>query len=429
MATLGAVLIRPDSLDIIVSIVRPSDFYRKTHALIFEAMLYLNNQSREVDVLTLTDYFESRKLLNGIGGISFLTSLSTHVPISANVEHYANIVKENSLRRQLIQISYENIEDSYNASVSLGTVLEDAERRIFQVAESKQSVSFQSAGDVVNDTFSLIEDRYQRKDHYTGIPTGIRELDNMLSGFQDSEFIVLGARPSVGKTALAVTMATNIAIHKTIPVGFFTLEMSAVALIQRFISSEGRVSSQKLRNGMMNMGDFKAVTAAASRIYDAPLWISDSPGMKLLDLRAQARRMCSKHAVRVIFIDYISLIGTEDSNIPRHEQIAETSRSLKALARELAIPVIVLSQLTRDTEGKRPVLANIRESGAIEQDADVVLFLHRERESFKDWQDSGNEVIETELIVAKQRNGPVGTIRIAFIPKYARFEELLAKEA
>jgi replicative DNA helicase len=245
----------------------------------------------------------------------------------------------------------------------------------------------------------------------------------MTSGFQNSEFIVIGARPSVGKTAFALSMAANIAIGRKIPVGVFTLEMSDMALMQRLIASEARIASQVIRTGMLRTSDFANLTNAASRIYDSPLWISDTPGMRLLDLRAQARRMVGQHGVRIIIVDYLTLITNENAELARHEQIADISRSLKALARELEIPVIALSQVSRDTEGKRPMLSNIRESGSIEQDADVVLFLHRERNLEKESTETLN-VVETELIVAKQRNGPVGTIQIAFIPRYTKFENL-----
>ena len=233
-------------------------------------------------------------------------------------------------------------------------------------------------------------------------------------GFQNSEFIVIGARPSVGKTAFALTIAANMAIRQKIPVGFFSLEMSAMAIMQRLLSMEARLDSQRMRTGMLSPADFSRITEACSRLYDAPLYISDSPDLKLLDLRAQARRMKSKQDVKIIFVDYITLIGSENRDLPRHEQIAEISRSLKALARELALPVIALSQVRRETEGKKPTLADLRESGSIEQDADVVIFIHTE--------DLKAEV--REISVAKQRNGPVGDIQLSFLSRYTKFEPL-----
>ncbi|MFW5811859.1 MAG: replicative DNA helicase, partial [Alkalispirochaetaceae bacterium] len=300
---------------------------------------------------------------------------------------------------------------------------EEAERKIFEIAEGHQTASFVQAKEIVEQTVEAIEKLYHTKDDYTGIPSGFPALDNMLSGFQNSEFIIIGARPSVGKTALALSMAANIAIHQKIPCGFFTLEMSDMAVMQRLLASEARIGSQSLRTGMLKPSDFKNLIDAAGLIYEAPLWIADTPSMRLLDLRAQARRMRSQYGVRIIFIDYLTLVSSENGELPRHEQIAEISRSLKALARELEIPVVALSQVNRDTEGKRPNLANIRESGSIEQDADVVLFLHRDRGIDREGDVMPN-VVETELIVAKQRNGPVGTVRIAFIPRYTKFESL-----
>jgi replicative DNA helicase len=248
----------------------------------------------------------------------------------------------------------------------------------------------------------------------------------MTSGFQNSEFIIIGARPSVGKTALALTMAANMAIHRKIPVGFFTLEMADMALMQRLLSSEARINSEKLRTGMLRPADFHNLTEAAGRIYEAPLFIDDTPNIKLLDLRAQARRMKSKEGIKILFVDYIGLIEPENkNNVPRHEQVAEISRSLKSLARELELPIVCLSQVGRQSEGKPPTLADLRESGSIEQDADVVLFLHREREDTRDahgQEGGGAGNVETDLVIAKQRNGPVGTVKLAFLPHYTKFE-------
>jgi replicative DNA helicase len=302
-------------------------------------------------------------------------------------------------------------------------IIEEAEQKIFDITENQNTGNFKPAKDIINRTIEAIEKLYHTKEDYTGIPSGFDSLDKMLSGFQDSEFIVIGARPSVGKTALALSMAANISIHRKIPVGFFTLEMADLALMQRLVASEARINSEALRTGILRPADFKSLTDAAGLIYEAPLYIVDIPNMKLLDLRAMARRMKSQLGIKIIFIDYLTLISAEKADIPRYEQVAEISRSLKALARELDIPVVALSQVTRDSEGKRPTLANLRESGSIEQDADVVMFLHRDRGTERE-QNQASNTIETELVVAKQRNGPVGTIKIAFIPRYTKFEAL-----
>ena len=423
VATLGAILLDPDSLSRVLSLLRAEDFYRAAHSRIYEAILLLWEKNEPIDLITVTEALKSAGNLEIGGGAVYVSSLTSSVPTSANIEYYARIVHETSVRRRLLSVAQQIVADAFGDSGESREIVEEAERRIFDLSEGQHAGGYKQAKDIVKQTVEAIEKLYRTKEDYTGIPSGFPALDKMLSGFQDSEFIIIGARPSVGKTALALTMASNMAIHRKIPVGFFSLEMSDMAIMQRLIASEARIASQKIRTGMLRPADFKSLTDAAGMIYDAPLWISDTPGMRLLDLRAQARRMRAQLSVRIIFVDYISLINNEHADLPRHEQIAEISRSFKALARELGIPIVALSQVTRDVEGKRPTLASIRESGSIEQDADVVMFLHRNRGESSEDPDHANNV-ETELIVAKQRNGPVGTVRIAFVPKYTRFESL-----
>lgn len=423
IATLGAILLEPSAVTRVVDYVRAEDFYRSAHGSIYDAVVGLWDRGESIDLITLTDELQKNGTLDRVGGAAYISSLTTAVPTSANVEYYAQIVRETSLRRRLIRLAAELTERCFDDTIPTREVLEEAERRIFELAETNQTQSFLPAREVVKRTVQAIERLYHNQETYTGVPTGFHALDHMTSGFQNSEFIVIGARPSVGKTALALSMAANIAIGSHIPVGFFTLEMSDMALMQRLVASEARIGSQVIRTGMLRPADFANLTNAAGRIYEAPLWISDTPGMRLLDLRAQARRMVSQHGVRIFFIDYITLINNENQEMARHEQIADISRSLKALARELEVPVVALSQVTRDTEGKRPLLSNIRESGSIEQDADVVIFLHRERNLERDTTET-IDVIETDLILAKQRNGPVGTIKLAFVPRYTKFENL-----
>ncbi|MEE8441772.1 MAG: replicative DNA helicase [Spirochaetia bacterium] len=423
VATLGAILLDPDSLGRVLSFLGADDFYRASHARIYDAIIALWDKTEAIDLITVTEALKSAGDLEIAGGAAYVSSLTSSVPTSANIEYYAKIVHETNVRRRLLRVAQQIVADAFGETGESREMVEEAERKIFDLSEGDHTGGYKQAKEIVQQTVEAIERLYRSKDEYTGIPSGFPALDKLLSGFQDSNFIVIGARPSVGKTALALTMAANISIHRKIPVGFFTLEMSDMAIMQRLIASEARISSQTIRTGMLRPSDFKNLTDAAGMIYDAPLWISDTPGMRLLDLRAQARRMRSKHGVRIIFVDYISLINNEHADLPRHEQIAEISRSLKALARELTIPIVALSQLTRDVEGKRPNLASIRESGSIEQDADVVMFLHRNRgEASQDPDHADN--VETELIVAKQRNGPVGTVPIAFVRKYTRFESL-----
>jgi replicative DNA helicase len=422
-ATLGALLLDPGAIDTALRFLRPNDFYKSAHKQIFDAILSLYNRGEAVDLITLTEELKTLGRLDTCGGPGYISGLTSAVPTSANIEYYAKIVQECSVRRSLIRISSEITSEAYNDTVDSRYIIEEAERKIFEITDKNQDPGFKGARDIIPKTIEAIEKLYHTKDSYTGIPSGFHDLDNMLSGFQNSEFIVIGARPSVGKTAFALSIAANISIRQKIPVGFFTLEMSDMAIMQRLVSSEARIDSSKLRTGLLKPSDFHNLTEAAGRIYEAPLYIVDTPNMKLLDLRAQARRMKIQVDVKIIFIDYLTLVTAENQMLQRHEQIAEISRSLKALARELQIPVVALSQVGRQSEGKKPTLADIRESGSIEQDADVVMFLHRERGTERDTDEQQNN-IETELIVSKQRNGPVGVIKLAFLPQYTRFESI-----
>jgi len=414
VACLGAVLIDPEALPSIIHLVRPEDFYKAAHQRIYEAALGLFDRGQSIDLITLTDELRGRGSLEQCGGLASISRLTSAVPTSANVEYYAKIVQAASIRRSLNRISQEIIAQSHDEQSEIRVILEEAERKIFDISDRHQTGTYHHAKEIVRQTFDAIEKHYHSKSEYTGIPSGFKELDQLTMGFQNSEFIVIGARPSVGKTALALTIASNISIRNRVPVGFFSLEMSSMAIMQRLLSMEARLDSQRMRTGMLSPADFGRITEACGRLYEAPLFISDSPDLKLLDLRAQARRMKSHQDVKIIFIDYITLIGSENRDLPRHEQIAEVSRSLKSLARELAIPVIALSQVRRETEGKKPTLADLRESGSIEQDADVVIFLHTE--------DLKAEV--REVSIAKQRNGPVGDFKLAFLSKYTKFEPL-----
>lgn len=422
-ACLGAILLDPDALERVVPHILAEDFYRPAHAAIYRAVTELSERGEAIDIITVTDALRASDGLSRAGGASYVSSLTSDVPTSANVEFYARIVRDASVRRRLISIAGTIAESAGDQSREAEAILEDAERRIFDINEERTTDTYHSAGEVLGETIRALERIYQNRDTYTGIPSGFPDLDNMLSGFQNSEFIVIGARPSLGKTALALSIAANISIRHKRSVGFFTLEMSNMALMQRLLSMEARVPANMLKTGTLSMKDWHRIGDAAGVIYEAPLYIADIPNMRLLDLRGRARRMRKHHGVEIIFIDYLTLITTDRGDTPRHEQVAEISRSLKALARELEIPVVALSQVTRDSEGRVPSLASIRESGSIEQDADAVLFIHRERVS-DHAEGGGPAVVETELIVAKQRNGPIGTIQLAFLPQFTRFESL-----
>ena len=418
-ATLGALLLDWDAVGLVISYLRPEKFYSLQNQTIFKAMLAMYNNGKRGDILTLTEELRSTGQLEAAGGAAYVISLTDQVPTSSNVEYYAKIVRDNAIRRDLIKISSQIISDSHDSTVESRSVLEDAQNKIFALADTDQNQGILTMQELVPATFELIEKHYHDKNAFTGIPSGFTKLDSMTSGFQPSELIIIGARPSMGKTALALSMAQYIAIQKKIPTGFFSLEMSYQQIGQRLLSQEARISAGKLRSGMLKMEDFGKLQEAAGRCYESPLYIVDTPNMKLLDLRAMARKMKQQLDIQIIFIDYLTLITSENTTIPRHEQIAEISRSLKSLARELNIPVVALSQVKRDVEGREPTLADLRESGSIEQDADVVMFIHRDR---KEASDASDEPLDTKLILSKQRNGPIGSVEIIFIPYYTKFE-------
>jgi replicative DNA helicase len=425
-AVLGAVLLSSEALEKALEILRPEDFYKTSHKLIFESIQHLSNSQQAADLISLTDMLRQRDHLDKAGGPSYIAALTSDVPTTANVDYYAKIIRNNSFRRKLITISSELTSRAYDESEDTQELIAEAEKKIFEILDnSSMSNQYQDAGTIVTETVNVIEKLYHAGGDYTGVPSGFPELDQFTSGFQNSEYIVIGARPSVGKTALALTMASYMAVQKKIPIGFFTLEMSGKSLMQRLLSAEAKIDSSRIRNGMLKHSDFSKLTEAAGRLYESPLYIEDTPNIKLLELRAQARRMKKNEKIRALFVDYIGLIEAESrNNIPRHEQVAEISRSLKSLARELDIPVIALSQVGRQSEGKEPTLADLRESGSIEQDADVVMFIHKQRETDKELDHNAKTTIETDLILAKQRNGPVGTCKLVFIPRFTRFESL-----
>jgi len=419
-ACLGALLLDPDSLGQVLKFIRPEDFYSNSHAQIFEAIISLNEKGQNADLITLTEEMRGTGTLDRSGGPGYIASLTSMTPSSANVEYYARIIQEMSTRRNLIKLSAQVASLAYDDTNETGPILDQIQSRIFEITQNRKTASYHSIKELIPELISVIEELSSNPNAFTGIPSGLTDLDAMTSGFQNSEFAVIGARPSVGKTALALTMAIHIAIHQKIPAAFFSLEMSEHALMNRIISAEAQVPGERIRTGRLRTNDLNDLIDAAGRIYEAPLYIVDMPNMKLLELRTMARRLVLERSVKIIFIDYITLVTHENADLPRWEQIAAISRSLKSLARELQIPIVALSQLKREAEGKQPNLADVRESGSIEQDADLILFLHRDREINKT-ADQRSDQIETELIVAKQRNGPIGKTNVWFKPAFAKF--------
>jgi len=421
-AVLGAMLLDWGSVSNVISMLQSDRFYSYQNQVIYEAIVSLFSQNARGDVLTLINELTKTNKLQEAGGAAYIAALSDTVPTSANIEYYAQIVLDMAIRRDLIKMSEEVKSTSFDKSRDSRLILEEAEKKIFSLTERNERVEVHEAAKLIGETLTLIEDRYNRKEAFTGIPCGIGKLDTMTSGFQNEELIILGARPSIGKTAMALSMMQYISVVKQIPCGFFSLEMSYRMIGQRLLSQESRVPGQKLRTGMLSMSDFQKLQDAAGRIFKAPLYIVDQPNMLLLDLRALARRLVVERGVKIIFIDYIGLIQIENRNAPVYEAQSEVSKSLKALARELGIPIVALCQVARDAEGNEPNLAQLRGSGSIEQDADVVMFLHRERLK-------GEEPAqEAKLIVAKQRNGATGDVQLTYLPSYTKFENASSEE-
>ncbi len=414
-ATLGALLLDWSAMSDIVIMLRPDRFYSLQNQIIYQAMITLFGQSVKGDTLTVINELTKEGNLEKAGGAAYLASLTDTVPTSANVQYYAQIVLDQSYRRDLIKISSEMHASSFDETHDSQVLIEEAEKKIFALSERNETTKVHDMNEVMTTTIDLIDKRYKSKNAFTGIPSGFHQLDTMTSGFQNSELIVIGARPSIGKTALALSMMEYITIDKNIPCGFFSLEMSYQSIGQRLLSQESRIPGGKLKSGLLQLKDFQKLQDAAGRCFKAPLFIIDTPNMKLIDLRAMARRLVANHDVKIIFIDYIGLITTEDASAPVYEQVAEISKSLKALARELDIPIVALSQVSREAEGEEPNLAQLRGSGSVEQDADVVIFIHRDRKC-------EDPVQPAKLIIAKQRNGATGPVDIVFVPACTKYE-------
>ena len=419
-ATLGAMLLNWGAVSQVATLLRAEHFYSQQNQIIYHAMMRLFSKGETCDTLALVEELSKSGQLEKSGGAAYIASLTDEVPTAANIEYYAKIVFERATRRSLIDVSHEIKASAFDETRDSKLILEDAEKKIFDLADNEQTTVIHSMGDIVPLTVDMIEKNYRSHNTFTGIPSGFSKLDTMTSGFQKAELIIIGARPSMGKTALALNMMEYIAVTKKIPCGFFSLEMSHAQIGQRLLSQNARIPGTKLRTGMLKLDDFQKLNDAAGRCYDAPLYIVDTPNMPLIDLRAMARRMKTNQKIEIIFIDYIGLISTENSTAPVYEQVSEISKSLKALARELNIPIVALCQVARDAEGNEPSLNQLRGSGSIEQDADVVMFIHRERKKQEDGE--MEPVQDAKLIVAKQRNGPIGDVPLLFLNSITRFE-------
>ncbi|HEY4623281.1 MAG TPA: replicative DNA helicase [Solibacillus sp.] len=427
---IGAIFLQPESLIVASERLQPHDFYQTAHQQIFEVMLELSDKGSPVDVVTVSEVFAARKSLEEIGGLSYLLELSNAVPTASNVEYYADIVNEKSILRRLIRTATKIVDDGYMREDEVGELLSDAERSIMEVANKRNASDFRHIEGVLHETFDNIEQMHQNKGDVTGISTGYVDLDKMTAGFQRNDLIIVAARPSMGKTAFALNIAQNAAVRSKQNVAIFSLEMGAEQLVMRMLCAEGLIDAQRLRTGSLENEDWNKLMLAIGSLSKSGIYIDDSPGLRVNEIRAKCRRLYQESGLDMILIDYLQLIqGSGRPGENRQQEVSEISRSLKALARELKVPVIALSQLSRGVEqrqDKRPMMSDLRESGSIEQDADIVSFLYRDDYYNKEEDAPPNDLIE--IILAKQRNGPTGTVKLAFNKQYNKFSNYTGED-
>mgnify|MGYP000671274341 FL=1 len=429
-SVLGAMLIEKEAIPKVMEILRDTDFYREAHRVIFNAMLELYNKNEAVDMITVTEILKRDNKLEDVGGIAYVTSLANAVPPPANATYHASIIEEKSILRQLVSVSTQIASMGYEANDDVKNIIDSAESKILEISNRKKTADFTPINEIVLDSFKSIEALMGNKNGLTGLPTGFEDLDNLTSGLHGSDFIILAARPSMGKTAFALNVVQNVAIRAAKKVGgapktvaFFSLEMSKEQLVQRMLCAEANIDSQRLRIGELRDEDWAMLINTADTLSSANIYIDDTAGITAMDMRSRARRLKAEHGLDLIVVDYLQLMqgsGKKNNSGDRQQEVSEISRSLKALARELDVPVIALSQLSRSVEArqvKRPMLSDLRESGSLEQDADIVAFLYRE--DYYNPETENKNI--TELIIAKHRNGPVDTVNLFFHKQYTKF--------
>ena len=422
-AVLGAMMIDDAAANKAIGLLKSSSyFYKEAHKKIFEAMLVLSEESNPIDTVSVSNELKKKKSLKSVGGLYYLTGLVDKVPTAANIETYASIVKEKGILRNLISASHYMSKKAFESGEDVASILDEAEQSIFSLTQQKDNKLFQHIKPILTEAIQNLEKMQSKKGSVVGVPSGIIDLDNVTAGFRKSDLIVIAGRPSMGKTALALSVARNAALESKVPTAIFSLEMSSDQLAQRLLSSEARIDGQKARTGRLQPARWKDITIASGKLADAPLFIDDTPALSILDLRSRARRLKREENIELLIVDYLQLMQGPRRSENRQQEISNITQSLKALAKELDIPVIALSQLSRAVESrtdKRPVLSDLRESGAIEQDADVVIFLYR---PFVYDDKKVDQKGLAYLIVAKQRSGPTRTVKATFIDTYARFE-------
>lgn len=426
MAVLGAMLLDKEVIPLAIEMLNSDCFYKESNRRVYDAVIRLFDENRGVDLITVIEELKKTNSLEQAGGPDYVSALASSVPTAANFVHYAKIVKEKMILRNLINTATNIVSDCYDTSKDVTGLVDKAEQMIFEVSSRKIDKKFTPFRDIIKSSIETIDNLYQRKESVTGVSSGFRDFDIKTAGLQPSDLIVLAARPSMGKSALALCMAEHAAVVERAPVAFFSLEMSKEQLVQRMLCSHAKVDAHKVRTGFLSQADWPKLVSAAGKLSEAPIYIDDTPGISVLELRAKARRLKSQFDIKLIILDYLQLMQGHARADSRQQEISEISRSLKALARELNIPLIAISQLSRAVEQRqdhRPQLSDLRESGAIEQDADLVVLLLREAYYNPTEENKGL----AEVIIAKQRNGPTGSFNLAFIGEYMRFENLTSR--
>ncbi len=423
-SVLGSMLIDKEVIPVVMELLKPEDFYRPDHREIYEVIIELFDRAQPIDLITVSERLKLHGKLELVGGLEYLSNIATAVPTTANIKNYSKIVEEKALLRKLIKASSDIVDLGFNASEEVSYILDKAEQNIFDILQKRSSQGFVPIKDVLVDTFNKLEELYNNKGNITGIPTGFTDLDFKTSGLHNSDLILIAARPAMGKTAFALNLAQNAAVQSHVPVAVFSLEMSREQLVNRMLCGEAMVDSNKMRTGKLEDNDWQKVAKALGPLSEAPIYIDDTPGVSITEIRAKCRRLKLEHNLGLVIIDYLQLMqGSRTKSDNRQQEISEISRSLKILAKEINVPVICLSQLSRAPEARtdhRPILSDLRESGAIEQDADIVMFLYRD-DYYNPETDKKNIA---ELIIAKHRSGSTGTIELVWLGQYTKFANL-----